>query len=46
VSEHQHDEHDEHDEHGGHDDPAHGPEPLVGVVATELHGCVDPLAEA
>jgi len=40
VSEHQH------DEHGGHDDPAHGPEPLVGVVATDLHGCVDALAAA
>jgi len=40
VSEH------EHDEHGGHDDPAHGPEPLVGVDATDLHAAVAALAAA
>ncbi|MBO3086398.1 hypothetical protein [Cellulomonas fengjieae] len=33
-----------HDEHGGHDDPAHGPEPLVGVDAADLHAVVAALA--
>ncbi|GEL97968.1 hypothetical protein [Cellulomonas terrae] len=36
----------EHDEHGGHDDPAHGPEPLVGVDATDLHAAVAALSAA
>lgn len=34
--------HDGHDEHG-HDHPAHGPEPLAGVDAAELHVTVDEL---
>ncbi|MGW6131809.1 hypothetical protein ACWFNE_17450 [Cellulomonas sp. NPDC055163] len=36
------DEHDGHD-HEGHDHPAHGPDPLSGVDAAELHVTVDEL---
>ena len=37
-----HGEHDGHD-HEGHDHPAHGPDPLSGVDAAELHVTVDEL---
>jgi hypothetical protein len=40
VSEH------EHDEQSGHDNLAHGPEPLVGVDPTDLHAAVAALAAA
>ncbi|WP_456845639.1 hypothetical protein [Cellulomonas sp. P5_C6] len=43
MSEHAHDHSDEHD---GHDDPAHGPEPLVGVDPADLHAAVAALATA
>ena len=46
-----HDDHDAHDAqdghgHGGHDHAAHGPEPLPGVDAGDLHAAVDHIAAA
>ena len=40
MSEHGHEDHDEHD------NQAHGPQPLIGVDATDLHAAVSALASA
>jgi hypothetical protein len=41
-----HDDHHGHDGHDGHDHEAHGPDPLPGVDATDLHAAVDEIAAA